>query len=89
MKSLLSKPRKEIDKLDKILLSTLAKRFLVSKQIGIIKRKHNVKIKDNLRWNEILVAGLLNAKKLNLSQEFVKKLYKLIHDYSINIQKKK
>lgn len=84
----LEKFRSEIDIIDEQLLSVLSKRMDVARQIGALKKDKNVAILQNRRWNEILGNMILEGDSLNLSKEFVVKIFKAIHQESINNQKK-
>ncbi len=78
--------RKQIDELDKELLHTLAKRVDIVREIGKFKKAHGVAPLDQKRWQEVLQSKLLEARSLNLSEEFIEKLYNLIHEYSLEIE---
>ncbi|MAS29533.1 MAG: hypothetical protein CMC44_02825 [Flavobacteriaceae bacterium] len=60
----------------------------MSDNIGKIKRSNNVAVLQNKRWNEILGKMILEGEKLDLSEEFILKLFKAIHQESINRQEK-
>ena len=80
--------RAKIDVIDHALLENLGKRMKISDNIGEIKRLNNVAVLQNKRWNEILGKMILEGEKLNLSEEFILKLFKAIHQESINRQEK-
>ena len=82
----LSEFRAQIDIADQNLLDTLGKRMKISDKIGQVKKSHNVAVLQNKRWNEILGQMILDGDKLGLSEEFVLKLFKAIHQESINRQ---
>ncbi len=56
--------------------------------IGALKKKNNVAILQNKRWNGILSKMILEGKEFDLSEEFILKIYKAIHQESINHQKR-
>ena len=60
----------------------------ISDNIGEIKRSNNVAVLQNKRWNEILGKMILEGEKLDLSEEFILKFFKAIHQESINRQEK-
>ena len=60
----------------------------IADEIGMLKKKNNVAILQNKRWNEILGKMILEGKDNELSEEFVLKIYKAIHQESINHQKR-
>ena len=45
-------------------------------------------ILQNKRWNEILGKMILEGEENGLSEEFILKIYKAIHQESINHQKR-
>tara|TARA_Y100001970_G_scaffold46540_2_gene58696 strand:+ start:46022 stop:47104 length:1083 start_codon:yes stop_codon:yes gene_type:complete len=80
--------RAKIDVIDHTLLEILGKRMKISDNIGEIKRSNNVAVLQNKRWNEILGKMILEGEKLDLSEEFILKLFKAIHQESINRQER-
>jgi chorismate mutase len=80
--------RSQIDVADQNLLTTLGKRMKVAKDIGKLKSDNNVAILQNKRWNEILGKMILDGEDHGLSEEFILKFFKAIHQESINNQKK-
>jgi chorismate mutase len=79
--------RTRIDVIDHKLTEILGKRMTIADDIGRLKEKSNVAILQNKRWNEILGKMILEGKDNNLSEEFILKIYKAIHQESINHQK--
>lgn len=86
--SRISKMRTQIDEFDGRLLEILAKRMKVADQIGALKKEKNVAILQNNRWNEILGKMILDGESKGLSEEFILKIFKAIHQESINHQEK-
>ena len=84
----LHKLRANIDVLDDKLLGMLGKRMQVADSIGQLKKENNVSILQTNRWNEILGKMILQGEEKGLSEEFILKIYKAIHQESINHQKK-
>jgi chorismate mutase len=84
----LSNLRAQIDVIDNQLIDTLGKRMKISDGIGALKKKRNVAVLQSTRWNEILGAMILEGESKGLSEEFVLKLFKAIHQESINHQEK-
>lgn len=80
--------RTKIDVLDHQLIESLGKRMKIADQIGLLKKKNNVAILQTKRWNEILGKMILEGEENQLSEEFILKLFKAIHQESINHQKK-
>ena len=84
----LQKLRAQIDVADNQLLENLGKRMLVAEAIGQLKKEKNVAVLQSKRWNEILGKMVLEGEQHNLSEEFILKVFKAIHQESINHQEK-
>ncbi|MDP4607343.1 MAG: bifunctional 3-deoxy-7-phosphoheptulonate synthase/chorismate mutase type II [Flavobacteriaceae bacterium] len=84
----LSNLRAQIDIIDNQLLETLGKRMKLAEGIGALKSKHNVAVLQSSRWNEILGRMILEGETKGLSEEFVLRMFKAIHQESINHQEK-
>ncbi|WP_075341698.1 bifunctional 3-deoxy-7-phosphoheptulonate synthase/chorismate mutase type II [Tenacibaculum agarivorans] len=80
--------RTQIDVVDHQLIEMMGKRMRISDSIGELKKEKNVAILQTKRWNEILGKMILEGEENNLSEEFVLKIFKAIHQESINHQKK-
>ncbi len=87
-KSNLSNLRAQIDILDNQLIDLLGKRMQVSDGIGLLKKQRNVAVLQTNRWNAILGKMILEGEAKGLSEEFVLKMFKAIHQESINHQEK-
>ena len=74
--------------LDANILDNLSKRMKVVNKIGTIKKNHNVSVLQSKRWNEILEKMILNGESVGLNEEFISKIFKVIHQESINEQDK-
>ncbi|MFC4218624.1 chorismate mutase [Flagellimonas marina] len=86
--SKLSNLRAQIDVLDNQLIDLLGKRMKVSDGIGELKKQKNVAVLQSNRWNAILGNMILEGEQRGLSEEFVLKMFKAIHQESINHQEK-
>ncbi len=86
--SKLSNLRAQIDVIDNQLIDTLGKRMKISDGIGELKKQKNVAVLQSSRWNEILGKMILEGETKGLSEEFVLKMFKAIHQESINHQEK-
>lgn len=82
------KLRANIDIADSKLLEILGNRMKVAEQIGQLKKEKNVAILQNKRWNEILGKMILEGEDKGLSEEFILKIFKAIHQESIAHQEK-
>jgi chorismate mutase len=80
--------RAQIDVVDQNLLDILGKRMKTAIEIGTLKKSNNVAVLQNKRWNEILGKMILEGQERNLSEEFILRVFKAIHQESINQQEK-
>ncbi|MEC7263026.1 MAG: bifunctional 3-deoxy-7-phosphoheptulonate synthase/chorismate mutase type II [Bacteroidota bacterium] len=80
--------RTQIDVLDNQLIELLGKRMKVADGIGELKKQKNVAVLQSNRWNAILGNMILEGEQRGLSEEFVLKMFKAIHQESINHQEK-
>ena len=60
----------------------------VSEEIGKIKKNQNVAILQSARWNDILEKMISDGREKGLSEDFILKIFKAIHQESINHQEK-
>ncbi len=88
MKNNLLLYRNKIDAIDDKLIKILSERFKIVNKIGKLKNVNNLAIQDKIRWKEILDSNLSKADSLKLSKHFITKLFSLIQNHSIEIQKK-
>jgi chorismate mutase len=82
------KLRANIDIADSKLLEILGNRMKVAEQIGALKKAKNVAVLQNKRWNEILGKMILEGEDKGLSEEFILRIFKAIHQESISHQEK-
>jgi chorismate mutase len=80
--------RAQINVVDSQLVDLLGKRMKVADEIGALKKDKNVAVLQSKRWNEILGNMILEGESKGLSEEFVLKMFKAIHQESINHQEK-
>ncbi len=78
--------RKQIDHLDDELMDVLEKRMRIAEKIGYYKKEHDITIYQNMRWNEIVGKRLVQGREKNMSEEFVDKVFRAIHQESIKKQ---
>lgn len=79
--------RSHIDVIDHKLIELMGKRMKTAEEIGKLKKSHNVAVLQSKRWNEILGKMIMEGKQEDLSEEFIIKLFKAIHQESIQHQK--
>lgn len=78
--------RARIDELDDELLQILASRMSVSAEIGKYKKQNNITILQPGRWDKILEKVFQKGKEKGLNEEFLEKVFKAIHQASIDCQ---
>jgi chorismate mutase len=84
--STLEELRHEIDKYDDKLMDIFEHRMAISRKIGEYKKQNNITILQTGRWDEILTNKIEQAAKKGLGEEFVIKIFRAIHEESINHQ---
>lgn len=84
----LSGLRAQIDELDSKLINILAKRMKIAGNIGLLKKEKNVAVLQSNRWHQILEKMIEEGEQKGLSEEFILKLFKAIHQESIVHQEK-
>jgi chorismate mutase len=82
----LSELRADIDEFDRQLLELLSRRMEVVLKIGQLKKDNNVAILQTGRWDAIVKRIHERAKQYGFSTEFVDKVFKAIHQESIDKQ---
>jgi chorismate mutase len=80
--------REDIDKIDSKLLELLGERMEIVEDIGAYKKKNSVTVLQPSRWNEILETRIKQGKENDLSDNFVTKVYQLIHEEAVRHQEK-
>lgn len=84
--SKLEKLREQIDHIDRELIETLASRMRLAERIGEYKKENNVTVFQAARWKEIMETRPDWGEQASLSADFIRDLYRIIHDESIRIQ---
>ena len=80
--------RLEIDKHDDTLIDILCNRMKIAESIGKYKKDNNITILQSSRWDELLRHRIEKAEGKGLSEEFILKIFRAIHQESINHQTK-
>ena len=84
----LDRLRETIDHIDDEILNLLSNRMNAVRDIGAYKKENNMTIYQNKRWNEIIEKAKAQALVSGLSEHFILKFIKSIHDESIDQQEK-
>ncbi len=80
--------RSEINLLDKQLIELLSERMTVAENIGSVKKQANVAILQRSRWQEVIQKMVAEGNQNGLSSEFIERVFKAIHQESIQHQEK-
>lgn len=86
LRTIIGELRSEIDVLDSTLIDILAARMAVVDKIGDYKKSANITVLQTDRWNAILEAISKLASEKGLEVSFVERLFKIIHEASIERQ---
>ncbi|MDO5759978.1 MAG: bifunctional 3-deoxy-7-phosphoheptulonate synthase/chorismate mutase type II [Bacteroidota bacterium] len=78
--------RQEINDIDQKLCALLGERMQMSKKIAKIKLENNMSVFQLSRWQEVLNNMIQQGKDYELSEDFIKEIYTLIHQESIRVQ---
>ena len=72
--------RKRLNKIDDDILKLLSKRFKIVRQIGEIKIKENLPLRDKKREKEIIKRLSDKAKTLSLPKRMISQIYQIIFE---------
>jgi len=78
----IEKLRNKIDRIDSDLAKIIAKRFKVTKKIGILKVQNNLPREDKNREIQIMEKVRKMADKLNLNNKLMESIFELIIEYA-------
>lgn len=82
----LEQHRTLISDIDFQIISLLSDRMKLSEQIGRIKKNNNLAIFQPERWKMITEYAHQKAAEMQMSKDFVEKVFKAIHEESIEVQ---
>lgn len=80
--------RCNIDAYDAKIIEVLSKRMMVADEIGTLKKEKNVAVLQSQRWTEILDKMIAQGADKGLSEDFILRIFKAIHQESISHQEK-
>ena len=78
--------RQQIDDCDHELLAVLARRMSVSREIGLFKKAHNLRVVQPARYQDVMRARLAEGSTLGLSEDFTQLVMQAIHEESVRQQ---
>jgi chorismate mutase len=87
MNNQLENLRKSVDAIDDLIVELLAKRFSLIKKIGQYKKQEGLPFFDKKRWQQVLETKTKQGQALNLPKGLVKKIYEIIHQFALEIEK--
>ncbi len=82
----MGKHRALISDIDFQLINLLSSRMKISEKIGTLKKQNNIAIFQPDRWKVITEYANQKASETGMSQEFIEKVFKAIHEESIEVQ---
>lgn len=78
--------RDEIDRIDTELVSLLARRMSVSREIGKLKLSERLPVIQPERYNDLMERRVSDAVRMGLSGQFMKNIFGTIHEESVRQQ---
>ena len=82
----MTRHRTLISDIDFQLIDILSQRMKVSEKIGTLKKENNIAIFQPDRWRIITEYASQKAEETGMSSEFIEKVFKAIHEESIEVQ---
>lgn len=73
--------------IDESIIRLLDQRVKYVKQIGNIKKELHLPAYDPSRWKQVLNSRIKIGLQYGLNQLFIRKIYNVIHKYSLSIEK--
>ena len=84
----MQKLRRDIDFTDGKLFDLLGSRMKIAEKMGSLKKEENIAILQSQRWNEVFKKMLEMGEARGLTEDFVERIFKAIHQESITHQGK-
>lgn len=78
--------REEIDRIDEEIISLLARRMDVSREIGLYKQREGLPVWQSDRYSELMSRRVAEAERLGLDPAFMRRILSTIHEESVNCQ---
>jgi chorismate mutase len=79
--------RNAIDQLDLELCKAVSRRMQLVKKVGELKKKNNIEVVQNDRWQQLLDSRMSWAVDLGMTSEEIRELFEALHSISVNRQK--
>ena len=81
--------RQSIDGCDQQIISQLAQRVNLVKQVGEYKKARGLPPLDQARWNAAQQVRLDQAAQLGLDATLTEKIFNLIHEHALNLEEQR
>lgn len=78
--------RHEIDQCDDEMIEILNRRMSISREIGIYKKEHDIKVVQTNRFDEIMKKRIAQAAQLGMAPKFMEAIMSVIHEESVRQQ---
>lgn len=78
--------RMQIDEIDDQILSLIKQRFNITKMVGEWKKKNNVSVFQQNRYDEILKKNEIRSKRYNIELDLINNIFNIIHEKSVEQQ---
>jgi chorismate mutase len=82
----LERYRTLISDLDFQVIDLLSQRMNISEKIGLLKSDNNLTIFQPDRWKAVTEYAVRKAEETGMSQDFIEKIFKAIHEQSVDVQ---
>ncbi len=73
--------RASVNLLDNAILSLMAERIRVVKNISALKREHHLPFLDRKRWAALMRNRMTKGQELGIDPNFIRVMYQHIHDH--------
>jgi chorismate mutase len=82
----LSQLRSKINRIDSDLVTALAARMDIVREIGDLKRKNGLPARDNARWQEVVARAKKEAEGKGISSALIEDVFEAIHSAALEIE---
>jgi isochorismate pyruvate lyase len=80
--------RKRIDEIDTQIIALLAQRQECVQHVMVIKKQSNQSALQPQRWDQIVQGVRIQASQQGVDPDFTEKLWNLMHEYFLSIERK-
>lgn len=82
----IEKKREEIDAINKELVSLIAKRIGIAKEIGALKKQENIPVQDHEREHLVLTQARTDAALYNIDPSYIEDVFRAIMKGARDVQ---